>query len=102
MSAPKNVKLHYCNAEMKKINDFLQEKGNNMIYIYGGYDPWTASAVQLIEGNTNALKMVKEKGSHRTRIHSFSISEQEQIADSLNVWLNLKDVKERLSIIQDL
>jgi len=72
---------------MYSINKWMQNESDNFVFIYGEYDPWNAPAVQLIEGKTNDLKMVKPKGSHRTRIASFYEDEQKQIADSLNKWL---------------
>lgn len=72
---------------MHSINKWLQNDSKNFVFIYGEYDPWNAPAVQLIDGKTNDLKMVKPRGSHRTRIASFYQDQQRQIADSLNKWL---------------
>jgi hypothetical protein len=55
---PDGADTTYNYQSMKDVNNFLQNKGNNIIYIYGENDPWSASAVQLIQGKTNALKMV--------------------------------------------
>lgn len=75
---------------MRAVNNFLQTNGNNIIYIYGEYDPWSASAVQLISDKTNALKMVKAGGNHRTRIKSFDDKEKEKIYGKLEDWLDVK------------
>jgi len=85
---PKNYKVKFNVGQMQNINKWLQNESENFIYIYGEYDPWSASAVELIKGKTNALKMVKPKGSHRTRIASFYLEQQNQITDSLNKWLD--------------
>jgi len=84
---PKGYKAKFNDTLMHSINKWLQNESKNFIYIYGEYDPWSAPAVQLIDGKTNALKMVKPKGSHRTRIASFYEDQQNQIADSLSKWL---------------
>ena len=60
-----------------------------MIFIYGGNDTWSASAVELT-GETNSIKMVKQGGSHRTRINSFSSEEKEIIYTTLEDWLDIK------------
>lgn len=65
--APPNVTLTYHPESMRDINDWIQNEGNNMIFIYGELDTWSASAVQL-NGKTNALKVVQKGGSHKTRI----------------------------------
>jgi hypothetical protein len=78
---------------MQNVNTWLQKKGNNMLYIYGGYDTWSATAIELT-GETNAVKMVKEKGSHRTRIKSFNGEELEKIYTTLEDWLGLEIERE--------
>ena len=74
---------------MQDINTWIQKHGNNMIFIYGENDTWTATAVELT-GETNSIKMVKEGGSHRTRINSFSDDEKEIIFSTLEDWLDYK------------
>jgi len=88
---PENVDSSYNYESMKKVNEFLQVEGNNIIYIYGEYDPWSASAIQLIDGKTNALKMVKKDGSHKTRINSFDDIERQEILNNLTNWLQLDE-----------
>jgi hypothetical protein len=74
---------------MQNINSWIQKHGNNMIFIYGGNDTWSATAVELT-GETNSIKMVKEGGSHRTRINSFSDYEKKIIYSTLEDWLDYK------------
>ena len=68
--APENVNLDFNKALMFDVNQFIRSHGNNMLYIYGENDTWSATAVDIGD-KTNAVKMVKEGGSHRTRISSF-------------------------------
>ena len=58
---PEGAEINYNCKPIQDVNTWLQKKGNNIIYIYGGTDTWTASAVQLT-GETNAVKMVKMGG----------------------------------------
>jgi hypothetical protein len=74
---------------MQNVNSWIQKHGNNMIFIYGENDTWSAPAVELT-GETNSIKMVKEGGSHRTRINSFSDEEKEIIYNTLEDWLDYK------------
>jgi hypothetical protein len=86
--APKNVSLEFDSDLMLNVRDFIMENGNDMLFIYGENDTWSASAVEMGQ-NTNALKMVKEGGSHRTRIHSFEGAEKEKIYSTLEKWLDV-------------
>ena len=87
---PEGIVPKFNDTLMKSVNDYLQNKANNFIYIYGEDDPWSGTAVELIDGKTNSFRMIKKGGSHRTRINSFYNEEKNRVIDSLNVWLNLK------------
>jgi hypothetical protein len=72
---------------MQKINTWIQKKGNNMLFIYGENDTWSATAVELT-GETNSVKMVTKGGSHRTRISSFDEEDRSFIIKTLEGWLD--------------
>jgi hypothetical protein len=86
---PKEARTKFDERLMKDVNKWLQKNSNNMIFIYGELDSWGATAVQLT-GESNALKMVKKGGHHRTGIHSFEGEEKERIYSTLEHWLDLK------------
>ena len=85
---PPNAEIVYICATMHDINNWLQTEGNNILYIYGELDTWSATSVQLI-GRTNAIKMVKKGGAHSTRIRHFKGEEKERIYSTLENWLGL-------------
>ncbi|MCW8813360.1 MAG: S28 family serine protease [Ignavibacteriaceae bacterium] len=85
----KNVKPFFDCCIMQKINEWIQKHGNNMIFIYGGNDTWSATSIELT-GETNSIKMVKKGGSHRTRIRSFNESDQKYIINKLEEWMDYK------------
>jgi hypothetical protein len=86
---PKDLNPEYDCCVMQKINTWIQKHGNNMIFIYGEIDAWSATAIELT-GETNALKMVKSGGNHRTRIKSFDEVDRSFIINKLEEWLNNK------------
>lgn len=88
MILPEGVQVQFDPEPMQDIKDWIDNYGNNMIYIYGEIDPWSASAVELT-GKTNALKMVNKGGDHRTRIKSFPDEEKERILNTLEEWLDV-------------
>lgn len=87
--APQNAELNFNKKLMENINSYIYNYGNNMLYIYGGNDTWSATSVN-IGPNTNAVKMIKKGGNHRTRINSFIGDEKEKIYSTLEKWLNIK------------
>ncbi len=86
---PKYMKPAFDCCIMQKINTWIQKHGNNMIFIYGGNDTWSATAVELT-GESNALKMVKSGGNHRTRINTFETKDRDKIIRTLETWLDYK------------
>jgi len=83
-------KLKFKKKYMKRVDKFLKKDGNNMIFIYGEYDPWSAPAFVPVPGQTNALKIVKPGGSHTTRIRNLPDEQRQLVLDTLENWLHLE------------
>lgn len=84
--APKNVQCVYNPGVVPDILHWLQTEGNNIIYIYGGIDPWTAGAIELT-GQTNALKIIQEGGDHRLKIAD--LDDPNVVYATLEQWLGI-------------
>lgn len=84
--APKEIDLTYNPEYIKEVREFVETKGDKILYIYGGYDTWGACA-PTPKKNVDALKMVFPTGTHSTRIKHFSKQDQEKIMTTLNRWL---------------
>jgi len=89
--APKDVDLTYNPEYIIKVRNYVENHGNKILYIYGGYDTWGACAPNP-KPNVDALKMVLKGGSHKTRIKDFSKEDQQKIYDQLQKWLG-NDIK---------
>jgi hypothetical protein len=87
-------KLKLKKKYMKRVDKFLKENGNNMIFIYGEYDPWSAPAFVPVPGKTNALKVVKPAGAHTTRIRNLPDDQRQLVLDTLESWLKIEVVRE--------
>lgn len=85
--APKDVDLSYNPNYMKEVREYVENSGEQMIWIYGGLDPWGACAVE--PKGKSSMKFVKPDGTHRTRIKDLDSLQQKQIYDSLRVWLEI-------------
>ena len=84
--APRGVSLDYDPTYNIWVNKRLHKKGKRMIYIQGEYDPWGALTFVPSE-KQDALLMVKEAGSHRTRIKDFSEEDKQLMYAKLDKWL---------------
>lgn len=86
---PEGITKAYDFRPMQRIKSFLDSKAEKMLFIYGEYDAWSATAVDLTEnaGKRELYKFVKPKGDHRTRIKSFDADEQREIYGIIDSWL---------------
>lgn len=83
---PKGHKATFNPESMQKVDKWVKTQANNMLYIYGEYDPWSATAAQP-GGSTNSIRFVNPMGDHRTRIHSFPDDMKQMIYETLEEWL---------------
>ena len=74
---------------MQEVKYFLDNSAEKMLFIYGEYDPWSSTAVELNTDATNRelYKFVKTGGDHKTRIHSFNSEYQKKIFAIIDRWL---------------
>jgi hypothetical protein len=79
---------------MLKVLDYLQNKGNNIIYLYGEFDIYTACAVELT-GKTNAIKIIAKGYGHQFNISDLPASDKKQVISTLESWLIIKVDKEQ-------
>ncbi len=86
---PKELRPKFDGSLLKDVSEWLKNNSNNMIFIYGELDTWSATSV-VLSGKTNALKMVRKDGHHGTSIRSFDPESKELIYSTLEKWLDLK------------
>lgn len=86
---PKGHKAIFNPEPMQKVNTWIQEEGNHMLYIYGEFDPWSATAV-VPNSQTNAVKFINPSGDHTTRISSFPDCLRDSIIITLENWLGIE------------
>ncbi|RKR11059.1 PS-10 peptidase S37 [Flavobacterium sp. 90] len=90
--APKDVVIKYNPKYIKKVRKYVENKGNKILYIYGGYDTWF-SCSPTPNPKLDALKMVLPAGSHSTRVKNFPEKDQKLIKETLNRWLEIKPLE---------
>ena len=80
------VKKPFNSKQMKAINKWLQTDAERILFIYGGIDPWSATAVDL-KDNWKCRKYVKADMHHGCRISHFDPVSKEDLIDTLKEWL---------------
>ncbi|GAB5415943.1 MAG: S28 family serine protease [Crocinitomicaceae bacterium] len=89
-TAPEGTNPTFNPKPMRDLNNFVQTEATEMLFIYGGYDTWYATGVQLSEeAQARGLKKyVMPGGHHDTRIGSFPEATQKEIKEILDLWLD--------------
>lgn len=85
-SAPYGPEYAYDMEFGYKVADFIKERARNFIFIYGEYDPWSATAADP-GSNKRIIRIIKEGGSHSTRIMNLPEEQREQVLASLEKWM---------------
>ena len=83
---PEDVESVYDKESMMRVQKFLDENDPKMIFIYGEFDPWSATAVEFNE-KKNMLKVVKTAGSHTARINNLAQDQREKVISTIKNWL---------------
>ena len=83
---PEGVHVTYNPELMENIDYFVRHKAVNMLYLYGEYDPWGSTGVDVTYQH-NCEKIVKPGGSHLTRINNLSEEQKAFVMKKLKEWL---------------
>ena len=84
---PKNLEFNHDKESMQRVKQFLDKNDPKMIFIYGEFDPWSATAVEF-KDKENMFKFVKAKGSHKTRIKNLKRNQIKKVNKQINDWLD--------------
>jgi hypothetical protein len=87
--APEDAGLTFNPTFMEDINKWLLTQGNNIIYIYGENDPWSAPHLKNL-GATNAKIFWVKNGNHYSFIRTLSQTQQEEVFQTLEEWLGME------------
>ena len=74
---------------MQQVDKYLDKKAKKILFIYGEYDAWSSTAVELTDSaeKREVYKFVKPEGDHRTRIRNFNENEQDKIFSIIDSWM---------------
>lgn len=86
---PEGVDGTFNPESMIAVDQWLKTKADKMLFIYGEYDTWSATQVQL-KDNDKCQKFINPEGAHRTRIKSFPTEMQKEIVKTLETWLEME------------
>jgi len=83
---PRGVSYSYNDKTIPEINEWLQNSGNNIIYIYGKNDPWTAGAIEL-KPTCDAICLIQNNFNHKVLISD--LDDPSIVYSTLSRWLGI-------------
>ena len=83
----KNQIFPYDPEMSKETEVYLKKKAQRVMLIYGGADPWSASAASGGD-NPGVVKFVEPGGSHRSRLSNMPEPLRQKAIATLKSWLN--------------
>lgn len=83
---PEENHCEYNPAMMHKVDHYVRHEAKNFMFIYGEYDPWSATAVQW-SGNPGVKVFFKPGGSHLSRIGNLPEEMKANAISTLKGWL---------------
>jgi hypothetical protein len=88
---PKSAKLNTFSPELyQNFQKWLDEKGNNILYIYGGIDTWSAPRV-LVSKQVNSKSFLIPGASHGTaRIKNLPDGMKKEFIGKIKEWTSLE------------
>jgi hypothetical protein len=87
---PKSIPIKtFDSSFLHQLGQWLEEKGNNMLYIYGSRDTWSACRV-IVSDKTNAKSFLLPGANHfDARVKNMPKQMQQEFAEAVSKMLNM-------------
>ncbi|MCT9930686.1 aminopeptidase [Planotetraspora sp. A-T 1434] len=83
-SLPKSLRSRYDGAAMKDVDGWVATRSDEMMFVYGEYDPWSAERFTPRGGDCHVF--VAPKGNHGASIATLSAADEEKATAVLSRW----------------
>ncbi|MCB9230574.1 MAG: hypothetical protein H6581_02875 [Bacteroidia bacterium] len=87
---PEKLPLTFDGKLMKKVYDWTQNEANNMLYINGAIDTWSATAPPPSEVVNSLWFYLKGKDHAAARISNMDAAQRTQFNQAIEDWLGIK------------
>jgi hypothetical protein len=87
---PKDADVIFDKTLYLKICAYLESEDPHMVFIYGEYDPWSATAADVsvdMKHKKNIIVAYVPKGSHNANIQRLPEDVQKKVTDNIRKWL---------------
>lgn len=85
-AAPQGIDYTFNYQLDREVARYLRDDADHFLFIYGGYDPWSAAAADP-GVNDQCVRIFNKGGSHLTRIGNLPPDQRDQVLSVLGKWL---------------
>ena len=85
-SFPMDLEFPFNAGSIPDVLQWVEDEGDEIIYIYGEVDPWTAGQVHLT-GGADALKVIQPGADHQVKI--LDLDQRDLVLETLGDWLGM-------------
>lgn len=87
---PSGVSVSYSNISMREVDRWLRNDADQILLIYGEFDPWTAGAMPESETGKLVKRFNVPKGNHGSKFYLLAEPEKTMATEIISTWLNKK------------
>lgn len=87
---PNKAALNFNDTLTKKVSDWVTNKGDEFIYIYGANDTWSATGVKPNAQRNSLWYYIDGKDHGQARIKNLPEESKEELLNKINSWLKAK------------
>lgn len=85
-SFPPDLEFVFRPESIPDVVQWVEDEGDEIVYIYGEVDPWTAGQVELA-GAADAIKVIQPEADHGVKIMDLDL--RDMVLETLEGWLGL-------------
>jgi hypothetical protein len=85
----------YDTEAMRDIDDFVEHRGDRLMFIYGEWDPWTGGKFALGDA-TDSTILIQPQGTHSSWITNLEMSDREAVFAKLEAWTGVVPMASRV------
>ena len=85
---PTAVPAYDDGAAMRDIDDWVQQEGSRLLFVYGEWDPWTGGKFSLGQA-ADSLLLTQPQGTHGARITRLSDADADAAMEKLTAWTGI-------------
>jgi PS-10 peptidase S37 len=85
----------YDTQAMRDIDDFVEHRGDHLMFIYGEWDPWTGGKFPLGDAVDSTI-LIQPQGTHSSWITNLEMSDREAAFAKLEAWTGVVPMASRV------